>query len=145
MKSRALTMALVVVVIGLLIFLLKENEAKMAAVARLKNTEFKANTLINEKGTAINELETQLGELQAKFQSALEIHQTEMDEKKLEMDRQSADFERKTGEYEGTIDQKTRQLLREHLRAPRGWHRIEDQDQPTCKPPRPAPAGLRIQ
>jgi hypothetical protein len=29
---------------------------------------------------------------------------------------------------------KTGQLLREHLRAPRGWHRIEDADRPTRTP-----------
>ncbi len=33
------------------------------------------------------------------------------------------------------IDPKTRQLLREHLRAPRGWHRIADHDRPTRTPP----------
>ncbi len=33
------------------------------------------------------------------------------------------------------IDPKTGQLLREHPRAPRGWHRIADRDQPTRTPP----------
>ena len=33
------------------------------------------------------------------------------------------------------IDPKTRQLLREHLRAPRGYHRIDDRDRPTRTPP----------
>jgi transposase len=33
------------------------------------------------------------------------------------------------------IAPKTGQLLREHLRAPRGWHRIESRDQPTRTPP----------
>jgi transposase len=33
------------------------------------------------------------------------------------------------------IDPTTRQLLREHLRAPRGWHRIEPADQPSRTPP----------
>jgi transposase len=33
------------------------------------------------------------------------------------------------------IDPKTGQLLREHLRAPRGWHRIDDRDQPARTPP----------
>ncbi len=33
------------------------------------------------------------------------------------------------------IHPKTRQLLREHLRAPRGWHRIDDRDRPTRTPP----------
>jgi len=32
------------------------------------------------------------------------------------------------------IAPKTGQLLREHLRAPRGWHRIEDTDRPTRTP-----------
>jgi hypothetical protein len=32
------------------------------------------------------------------------------------------------------IDPKTGQLLREHLRAPRGWHRIRDEDQPARAP-----------
>ena len=32
------------------------------------------------------------------------------------------------------IDPATRQLLREHVRAPRGWHRIEDRDRPTRTP-----------
>jgi hypothetical protein len=31
---------------------------------------------------------------------------------------------------------KTGQLLREHLRAPRGWHRIEDADRPNRTPPK---------
>jgi hypothetical protein len=34
------------------------------------------------------------------------------------------------------IDPKTGQLLREHLRAPRGWHRIDDGDRPTRTPPK---------
>ena len=33
------------------------------------------------------------------------------------------------------IDPNTGQLLREHLRAPRGWHRIEDRDRPARTPP----------
>jgi transposase len=33
------------------------------------------------------------------------------------------------------IDPKTHQLLREHLRAPRGYHRIDDRDRPTRTPP----------
>ena len=33
------------------------------------------------------------------------------------------------------IDPTTGQLLREHRRAPRGWHRMEDRDQPTRTPP----------
>jgi transposase len=32
------------------------------------------------------------------------------------------------------LDPKTGQLLREHVRAPRGWHRIEDADRPTRTP-----------
>jgi transposase len=32
------------------------------------------------------------------------------------------------------LDPKTRQLLREHVRAPRGWHRIEDADRPSRTP-----------
>ena len=34
------------------------------------------------------------------------------------------------------LDPHTGQLLREHLRAPRGWHRIEDRDQPARTPPK---------
>jgi transposase len=34
------------------------------------------------------------------------------------------------------LDPKTGQLLREHLRAPRGWHRIEDADRPRRTPPK---------
>jgi hypothetical protein len=33
------------------------------------------------------------------------------------------------------IDPKTHQLLREHLRAPRGYHRIDDRDRPARTPP----------
>jgi transposase len=49
------------------------------------------------------------------------------------------------------IDPKTHQLLREHLRAPRGYHRIDDRDRPTRTPPttlallgRAATAGVSI-
>ena len=49
------------------------------------------------------------------------------------------------------LDPTTRQLLREHLRAPRGYHRIEDRDRPTRTPPttlvllgRAATAGASI-
>ena len=34
------------------------------------------------------------------------------------------------------LDPKTGQLLREHVRAPRGWHRIEDADRPARTPAR---------
>src|SRR3989449_6539022 len=34
------------------------------------------------------------------------------------------------------LDPKTGQLLREHVRAPRGWHRIEDADRPRRTPPK---------
>src|SRR6186997_2650125 len=34
------------------------------------------------------------------------------------------------------IEPTTRQLLREHVRAPRGWHRIEDADRPKRTPPK---------
>jgi len=36
--------------------------------------------------------------------------------------------------YVRLVDPKTGQLLREHLRAPRGWHRIDDADRPTRTP-----------
>ena len=36
----------------------------------------------------------------------------------------------------GPVDPRTGQLLREHLRAPRGWHRIEDRDPPARTPPK---------
>jgi transposase len=49
------------------------------------------------------------------------------------------------------LDPTTRQLVREHLRAPRGYHRIEDRDRPTRTPPttlallgRAATAGVSI-
>ena len=34
------------------------------------------------------------------------------------------------------LNPKTGQLLREHVRAPRGWHRIEDADRPKRTPPK---------
>ena len=34
------------------------------------------------------------------------------------------------------LDPSTGQLLREHLRAPRGWHRIADPDRPARTPPK---------
>jgi transposase len=34
------------------------------------------------------------------------------------------------------LNPKTGQLLREHVRAPRGWHRIDDNDRPTRTPPK---------
>ena len=34
------------------------------------------------------------------------------------------------------LDPRTGQLLREHLRAPRGWHRIADPDRPARTPPK---------
>jgi hypothetical protein len=34
------------------------------------------------------------------------------------------------------LDPQTGQLLREHVRAPRGWHRIEDADRPRRTPPK---------
>jgi transposase len=34
------------------------------------------------------------------------------------------------------LDPKTGQLLREHVRAPRGWHRLEDADRPRRTPPK---------
>ena len=37
--------------------------------------------------------------------------------------------------YVRLLAPQTGQLLREHLRAPRGWHRIEDEDRPARTPP----------
>src|SRR6185312_2518324 len=34
------------------------------------------------------------------------------------------------------LDPKTGQLVREHVRAPRGWHRVADPDRPTRTPPK---------
>jgi hypothetical protein len=34
------------------------------------------------------------------------------------------------------LDPKTGQLVREHVRAPRGWHRVADADRPTRTPPK---------
>ncbi len=45
------------------------------------------------------------------------------------------------------LDPKTGQLLREHVRAPRGWHRIADADRPRRTPPKTVAlleAALRI-
>ena len=41
------------------------------------------------------------------------------------------------------LDPKTGQLLREHVRAPRGWHRIEDADRPTPHAAKDAGAARR--
>ena len=38
--------------------------------------------------------------------------------------------------YVRLLDPKTGLLLREHVRAPRGWHRIEDADRPARTPPK---------
>ncbi|MDH3285789.1 MAG: IS21 family transposase [Acidobacteriota bacterium] len=40
------------------------------------------------------------------------------------------------------LDPKTGQLLREHVRAPRGWHRVRDEDRP-ARTPRPMLAQLQ--
>ena len=40
------------------------------------------------------------------------------------------------GAHVRLLDPRTGQLLREHLRAPRGWHRIADPDRPARTPPK---------
>ena len=40
------------------------------------------------------------------------------------------------GAHVRLLDPRTGQLLREHLRAPRGWHRIEDRDRSARTPPK---------
>ena len=42
------------------------------------------------------------------------------------------------------LDPSTGQLLREHLRAPRGWHRIADPDRPARTPPTSRAGQLRV-
>ena len=46
------------------------------------------------------------------------------------------------GAHVRLLDPRTGQLLREHLRAPRGWHRIADPDRPArTRHPRPSPCS----
>ena len=86
MNSKGILIAYTLLLIGLLFFLLKENEAKMAALSQLKNTQYKAATTINEKGNAISELETQVAEQEAGLQKTLEDHAKETAEKNEEID-----------------------------------------------------------
>ena len=95
---------------ALLFLLLRENEAKVAAQTQLNNIQFKATSVINEKGNAINELETQLTELQVKLQDAEEAHQKELAVKTEEYNKLTADMGVKAAQYEEVIVQKNKNL-----------------------------------
>ena len=82
----------------------------MASQARLKNVQFKAASVINEKGNAINELETQVAEYQSKLQAALENHQKELAAKNEEADKLKADFVQRSAQAEETISRKNENI-----------------------------------
>ena len=89
-------MFLALVIVALLLLLLRENEAKVAAQTQLKNIQYKAASVINEKGNAINELETQQSELQAKMQETEESYQKALTAKTEELNNLAADSEAKS-------------------------------------------------
>ena len=109
MKNKTAVL-LGVVIIALLFLLLRENEAKVAAQNQLNKIQFKATSVINEKGNAINELETQLTELQVKLQETEENGQSLLAAKAQEMDQLAADSQVKVQQYEEEIRQKVKAI-----------------------------------
>ena len=110
MSKNKVLIALTVAVIALLFLWMRENEGRVAAEAQLKNLQFKATTVINEKGNAISELETQVGEAQAKMQAMREQSDEALSAKDQEMAAFKAETERKQAQYEEEIHQKDQAL-----------------------------------
>ena len=98
------------VIIVLLFFLLRENEGRIVAESQFKNIQFKAASVINEKGNAISELETTVGENQAKMQQMQEESEKTLAEKNEEMSKTAADFEQKAAQAEEEINQKIKSI-----------------------------------
>lgn len=109
MKNK-ISVFLAAPIIVLLLLLLRENEAKIAAETKLKNVQFKTTSVLNEKGNAINELETQLTELQVKLHETEENDQKALAAKTEEMEKLSADFEIKTRQRDEEIQQKNKNI-----------------------------------
>jgi chromosome segregation ATPase len=107
MKNKT-TLFMALVIVALLFLWLRENAAKMTAETQFKNIQYKATSMINEKGNAINELETQLTELQVKLQDVQENCQKAQAAKEEEMNKLTQDFTAKIWQLEEEVRQKNK-------------------------------------
>ncbi len=101
---------MVVTISALLFLLLRENEAKVAAQTLLRNIQYKATSMINEKGNAINELETQLAEFQSKLQETEETSQKVLAAKAEEFNQLVADSETKMQQHQEELQLKNKNI-----------------------------------
>ena len=109
MKNKTV-LGLGAVIVGLLFLLLRENEAKVAAQNQLNNLQFKATSVINEKGNAINELESQVGEYQTNLQDCQETCEKAIAAKNDQIQQMNADFEVKSGQHAEEVVQKNKAI-----------------------------------
>ena len=65
--QRFIYAAGVITILTLLLFLVRENEGRTAAEAKLADLEYKSESVQNEKEGAINDLQVQVSELESKL------------------------------------------------------------------------------
>jgi chromosome segregation ATPase len=123
--KHKLSIFLGLLIMALLFLLLRENEAKVAAQNQLNNIQYKATTMINEKGNAINELETQQTELQVKLQNTEEAYQKELAAGVEEYNKLTADTAAKAAQYEEVILQKNKDLEETEAEAKENSERFD--------------------
>ncbi len=103
MKKNYIHMVLIVALLVLLALWLRENEMKVAAQSKLTNLEFKATSVINEKGEAIADLSTQVGEMQAHLQQTTEEAATALADRDMQILKMEEEARVAQEEHESAI------------------------------------------
>jgi chromosome segregation ATPase len=101
MKISKFILSLFVVILALLFLLLKENEAKVAAETKLNNLQFKATSVINEKGNAISDLEAQ---------QTIEEYTAALAERDAHIAKMNEDLQLRTAQHEEAILDKEKNI-----------------------------------
>lgn len=102
-KNNSLLIAFIVVIVALLFLWLRENEMRVSAQSKLANLEFKATSVINEKGEAIADLSTQVGEMQARLQQTTDEAVAAVADRDALIQKMEEDARVAAAEYEKTL------------------------------------------
>ena len=110
MKKNKLIIFFILVILGLLVLWLRENEMRVKAESGYANIKDKATSVINEKGEAIADLSTQVGEMQAHIQQKSEDFAGTLGEKDAEIAKINEDTRIAAAENEATVFEKNKNI-----------------------------------
>ncbi len=110
MRKRFFTVVVLLVIFSLAFLLLKENEGRTAAEQKLKDLQFKVDSLGSEKENVINELETRVSEMEGQLKESEARYQTLSEEKNAEITGLMTEAQERSEQHEAAISAKAQEI-----------------------------------